>query len=55
MRLPPVQVDDRTELRILSLLRELAGDGRGIVVATHSDAVAARATRLVELIDGNIA
>ena len=52
---PTAEVDDQTELRILSLLRELAADGCGIVVATHSDAVAARATRLVELIDGSIA
>jgi putative ABC transport system ATP-binding protein len=52
---PTAEVDDATELRILSLLRELTSDGRGIVVATHSDAVAARANRVIELVDGRIA
>ncbi len=50
---PSAEVDDVTEQRILSLLQEQAAEGgRAIVVATHSDAVAARATRVVELWDG---
>lgn len=52
---PTAEVDDATELHVLSLLRELAADGRGIVIATHSDAVAARATRVIELVDGGVA
>jgi putative ABC transport system ATP-binding protein len=50
---PTAEVDGATEQRILSLLQEQAtGEGRAVVVATHSDAVAARATRVVELWDG---
>jgi putative ABC transport system ATP-binding protein len=49
---PTAEVDNITEQRILSLLRDQAARGRAIVVATHSDAVAARATRVVEMCDG---
>lgn len=49
---PTGELDSTTEQRILELLRAEAGSGRAIVLATHSDAVAAVADRVIELIDG---
>jgi putative ABC transport system ATP-binding protein len=52
---PTAEVDGATEEAVLALLREEAEAGRAIVVATHSDAVAAAATRAVRLVDGAVA
>ena len=49
---PTAEIDDATEQRVLGLLRDEAAIGRAVVIATHSDAVAASATRVVELLDG---
>jgi putative ABC transport system ATP-binding protein len=52
---PTAEVDGATEEAVLALLWEEAEAGRAIVVATHSDAVAAAATRTVRLVDGAVA
>ncbi len=52
---PTGEVDADTEQQILALLRDRAGFGRAVVVASHSPAVAAAADRVVHLIDGRVA
>jgi putative ABC transport system ATP-binding protein len=51
---PTGELDSDTEQRILELLAAEAGAGRAIVVATHSDSVAAVADRVVVLADGAV-
>jgi putative ABC transport system ATP-binding protein len=51
---PTAEVDRATELGLLDLLRREAERGVALVVATHSDAVASAAHRVVELSDGQI-
>jgi putative ABC transport system ATP-binding protein len=52
---PTAEIDGATEAEVLALLRDHATSGMAVVVATHSDAVAAAATRVVSLIDGKVA
>jgi len=52
---PTGEVDGGTEEAVLALLRDEAAAGRAILVVTHSEAVAAAATRVVELVDGKLA
>jgi putative ABC transport system ATP-binding protein len=49
---PSGELDTATEQRVLELLAAEAGAGRAIVVATHSDSVAAVASRVITLADG---
>lgn len=49
---PTGELDSETEQRILELLRAQAGAGTAILLATHSDSVAAIADRVIELADG---
>ncbi len=49
---PTGELDRRTEHRVLGLLREQAGHGVAVVVASHSPAVAAAADRTITLEDG---
>jgi putative ABC transport system ATP-binding protein len=49
---PTGELDSGTEQRVLELLHAEAGNGRAIVLATHSESVAAVANRVVELSDG---
>jgi putative ABC transport system ATP-binding protein len=51
---PTGEVDSATEQRILELLHTQARGGRAVIVATHSDAVAAVADRVVVLEDGSV-
>lgn len=51
---PTGEVDTATGGRILGLLRSRADAGAGVVVVTHSDAVAAGADRIVALEDGRV-
>jgi putative ABC transport system ATP-binding protein len=52
---PTGEVDSATERRILELLTAEAARGCALVVATHSNAVAGLADRVVELVDGAVA
>ena len=49
---PTGELDSGTESQVLALLKEQAGAGTAVVVATHSAAVAAHAHRVVRLVDG---
>jgi putative ABC transport system ATP-binding protein len=49
---PSGELDTATEQRVLELLAAEARTGRAIVVATHSDSVAAVASRVITLADG---
>ncbi len=51
---PTGEVDAPTEEAILSLLRELAQQGAGLVIATHNPAVAKAAQRTIRMRDGKI-
>jgi putative ABC transport system ATP-binding protein len=52
---PTGELDSTTEAQVLELLRDRAERGTAIVVATHSDAVAASSSRVVRLVDGEVA
>jgi putative ABC transport system ATP-binding protein len=52
---PTGELDSSTESQVLELLRDRAREGATVVVATHSDAVAAVAERVVRLVDGAVA
>jgi putative ABC transport system ATP-binding protein len=51
---PTGELDSATEQRILEVLAAEAATGRAVVVATHSDSVAAIADRVVVLADGMV-
>jgi putative ABC transport system ATP-binding protein len=49
---PTGELDSATETRILELLSQAAARGAAVLVASHSPAVAAAATRVLRLTDG---
>ena len=51
---PTGELDGDTEQQVLRLLAELAGRGAGLVVVTHSPAVARMADRVLILTDGQV-
>ena len=51
---PTGEVDAATEGRILEILRTHADCGGAVIIATHSEAVASRADRVIHLRDGRI-
>ncbi len=51
---PTAEVDRATEAQLIELLRAEVGRGLTLVVATHSDALAAAADRVVTLADGRM-
>jgi putative ABC transport system ATP-binding protein len=51
---PTGELDSATERQVLSLLAGLTQGGAALVIASHSDAVAAAADRIVTLDDGQI-
>jgi putative ABC transport system ATP-binding protein len=52
---PTGEVDAATESWVLGLLEEHCRDGGAVVVATHSAALAQRASRIVKIADGKVA
>ena len=52
---PTGEVDSATEADVIGLLRDVAAEGRAVVVSSHSPAVAAAADRVVRLLDGEVA
>lgn len=51
---PTGEVDAETEKQILDLLEARRRDGGATLIATHSDALAAHADRIVRLLDGRV-
>jgi len=51
---PTGNLDSKTTEEILVLLDEFNGDGKTIVLVTHEEAVAARANRIIRMLDGKI-
>lgn len=51
---PTAEVDSVNESRVLDLFRRSTDAGSGVLVATHSERVAAAADRVVRLLDGRI-
>jgi len=52
---PTGNLDSASEAEVLAILRDLHEQGRTIVMVTHSAEIAARAERVVELRDGQVA
>ncbi len=51
---PTGEIDAETEKHIMRLLDDRRGIGGGTLIATHSDALAARADRVIRLLDGRV-
>ena len=51
---PPGNLDSRSTSDVLDLMDQVHAQGRTIVMITHEDSVAARADRIITLIDGLI-
>jgi putative ABC transport system ATP-binding protein len=51
---PTGNLDSRTGQELLDLLLEIPDDERAVVLVTHDEALAARATRRLHLVDGRI-
>ena len=51
---PTGNLDSQTEQEVLEIIEKLNADGKTIVMVTHEDAVAARAQRVVHMLDGVI-
>jgi putative ABC transport system ATP-binding protein len=51
---PTGELDGQTEAEVLRLIRDQAGRGTAVVVASHSAAVAAMADQLIRLKDGHM-
>ena len=51
---PTGNLDSRTGSLIVDLLYNLTGEGRTVIVATHSAEVAAKADRVLEMVDGHL-
>ncbi len=52
---PTGEVDATAEASVLDFLEEYRKDGGAVVVATHSAALAQKASRIVKLEDGKVA
>ncbi len=51
---PTGALDSATTLQILEILKEIADDGKLVIMVTHSEKVASISSRIVELSDGKI-
>lgn len=51
---PTGELDGANAARVLNLLRERAANGMAVVVVTHNDRIAAAASRVLRLVDGQL-
>ena len=51
---PTGNLDSVSGAEVVALLGELHGEGRTIVTVTHDEAIAARAQRVIRLLDGRV-
>jgi len=51
---PTGNLDSKTGSLIVDLLYSLTGEGRTVIVATHSAEVAAKADRVLEMVNGHL-
>ncbi len=51
---PTGSLDSMTTLQILDIMKEIADDGKLVIMVTHSEKVASISSRVVELADGKI-
>ena len=51
---PTGSLDSATTLQILDILKEIADDGKLVIMVTHSEKVASISSRIVEIADGKI-
>ncbi|MGH2551518.1 MAG: ATP-binding cassette domain-containing protein, partial [Thermomicrobiales bacterium] len=51
---PTANLDSKTGAKIIDLLKEIADENRTVIVATHDDAIAAKAGMVIEMLDGKI-
>ena len=52
---PTGEVDEETEAEVVSIFEKRREEGYGTLIATHSEALASKADRIVRLIDGRVA
>ncbi len=52
---PTGEVDEETEAEVISIFERRREEGYGTLIATHSEALASKADRIVRLIDGRVA
>jgi ABC-type lipoprotein export system ATPase subunit len=51
---PTANLDSKTGRLIVQLLRDLRDDNRTVIIATHDEAIAARADLILEMSDGRL-
>lgn len=51
---PTGNLDSRSTLEIMEILKQLHREGRTVIIITHDDEIAAKADRIVEIRDGKI-
>ena len=51
---PTGNLDSASSKEILQILKELHNEGRTVILITHDNGIAAKAKRIVRLIDGKI-
>jgi ABC-type lipoprotein export system ATPase subunit len=51
---PTGNLDEASGHEVLRVLREIAGDGRAVVLVTHDTEAAALADRVLHLVDGRL-
>lgn len=52
---PTANLDQKTGRVIIELLHGLARDGRTVIIATHDNAIAAKADLVIDMLDGKLA